>query len=118
MQFRDVKIGAVFFLPAECDPCTKITDTTARDASCAPGFCFSVAPTQAVDRAVPHPAVHAEWFDARHAAAELARTYGHAVLVNEQDRYRVLCGSNAESCVAQAGDRLILANFDEDGKQS
>jgi hypothetical protein len=118
MQFRDLPIGAAFFLPGDAEPCFKRSDETARDNSCAPDFCFSVRPEQTVEHAVPHPAVHAAWIDARHSAAALARTQGYAVLVDEGAGYRVLVGPDVESCMRQAGQRKILADFDHEGRQS
>jgi hypothetical protein len=62
---------------------------------------------------------YAAWNDARRAAADMARRRnGHAVLVAEGERYAVLVGTNVESCMQQAAGRPILADFDQDGRQS
>jgi ribosomal protein S5 len=65
------------------------------------------------------PLFHAQWFDARHGAADMAQEYGYAVLVAARPAgFRIIAAEDVETCIELAGTRPILADFSVYGVQS
>jgi hypothetical protein len=69
MLFKDLPIWDHFFLPHQDDVCLKTGPSTAVDASCARGFCFTVRPEEVCDLAIRKDAAGSRAIDADRVAS-------------------------------------------------